>query len=572
MTQIVVRVVLNNGPETQWQNAFYQALEKVENTEVTAFRTTQIPRSEWGSLIWRRVALPPSQVQDGVAWSSTASSPDMETIATNCDLLIDLTATGAVGFSPGVVIWRLERSDGLPLFAPFPFVNDAFKRDRTLTVYLNEWGPDSPDGRRLDVVRVRATGQNYRAMLREVLCCCESMLAANLRKRSLRLPALASPISEPGLRRIARMAPSEQDGIASLVHFFGRAIADSVWTRILSRLFAEQWRIGVVDSSISESLAGFQNARVDWLELAMPPGFAADPFSLTTMQNHFYCEVYEFAQGVGRIVEVSLHEVQDGGRKRIAQEIDFGLSGHLSYPYLFEENGAVFCIPECLDSREIAIFKQDPVTGAWKKLCVVLANVEAADPTLFIHNGYYWIGYTDTRMGLWNNYCLMYAEALEGVWRSHLNNPVKHDVTCSRPAGTPFLSDGRLYRPSQDCSVTYGGAIVINRIIDCTPETFREEVAFVLRPEKAGLQSDGIHTLAAWGDRTLIDGKRYVFSVKAIWLKVLNKLKRTLSPVMSDTRKRKHSQSVRFEDSKPIKLAAGSTTTKSDLSSGNLPR
>ena len=40
---------------------------------------------------------------------------------------------------------------------------------------------------------------------------------------------------------------------------------------------------------------------------------------------------------------------------------------------------------------------------------------------------------------------------------------VKTDVRSARPAGTPFVYQGELYRPAQDCSRTYGGSIVIHR-------------------------------------------------------------------------------------------------------------
>ncbi len=43
-----------------------------------------------------------------------------------------------------------------------------------------------------------------------------------------------------------------------------------------------------------------------------------------------------------------------------------------------------------------------------------------------------------------------------------------------RPAGALFTVAGQIYRPAQDCSRTYGGAIVINKIERLTPEKFVE--------------------------------------------------------------------------------------------------
>ncbi len=49
-------------------------------------------------------------------------------------------------------------------------------------------------------------------------------------------------------------------------------------------------------------------------------------------------------------------------------------------------------------------------------------------------------------------------EGLEGPWEPHRRNPVKCDVRGSRPAGTPFVHGGELYRPAQDGSKRYGKA------------------------------------------------------------------------------------------------------------------
>src|SRR6185369_10054576 len=97
---------------------------------------------------------------------------------------------------------------------------------------------------------------------------------------------------------------------------------------------------------------------------------------------------------------------------------------------------------------------------------------------------------------------------LAGPWRPHRRSPVKFDVRSARPAGTPFEHGGQIFRPSQDCSETYGGAIRINRILRLTAEEFDEETVAVLRPDANGPYPAGLHTLSAFDEWTLIDGKR----------------------------------------------------------------
>jgi hypothetical protein len=104
-----------------------------------------------------------------------------------------------------------------------------------------------------------------------------------------------------------------------------------------------------------------------------------------------------------------------------------------------------------------------------------------------------------------------WADDLLGDWHPHASNPVKIDVRSARPAGTPFVHDGVLYRPAQDCSRSYGGGVAICRVDALTPTEFREEVVRVIRSMPNAYRR-GTHTLASIGDATLVDGKRLVFT------------------------------------------------------------
>jgi hypothetical protein len=89
---------------------------------------------------------------------------------------------------------------------------------------------------------------------------------------------------------------------------------------------------------------------------------------------------------------------------------------------------------------------------------------------------------------------------------------VKLDIGSSRPAGTPYRVDGRLYRPAQDCSGAYGAAVVINEIVTLTVDMFEERPVARLAPMADGQLPDGLHTLSAFGVLTLVDGKRMIFA------------------------------------------------------------
>jgi hypothetical protein len=104
---------------------------------------------------------------------------------------------------------------------------------------------------------------------------------------------------------------------------------------------------------------------------------------------------------------------------------------------------------------------------------------------------------------------VFHAETPFGPWTPHKLNPVKSDVRSARPAGRLFCKDGVLYRPSQDCSVRMGGAIVMNRITRLTPDDFEEEAVARIEPTwRKGML--GTHTLNTAGALTVLDCFTYV--------------------------------------------------------------
>jgi hypothetical protein len=81
------------------------------------------------------------------------------------------------------------------------------------------------------------------------------------------------------------------------------------------------------------------------------------------------------------------------------------------------------------------------------------------------------------------------------------------DIAGARSAGTPFLFNGSLIRPAQDCSHTYGGAVVLNRISELTPTRFAEEPIGRIEPDPRSHYRDGVHTLCVSDGLILVDGK-----------------------------------------------------------------
>jgi hypothetical protein len=276
-------------------------------------------------------------------------------------------------------------------------------------------------------------------------------------------------------------------------------------------------------------LAGGTVSPKFWLQVPEQDGYIADPFPRPGQTNVFLCERYHHRTGRGSLQSVTT----DGARIVATEDLRIDVDCHLSYPFPFEENGRIFCLPEMGASRRQLIY--DLSSGlALQPVCVVAENIAMADATLFRHADLYFIAYTDLDVGVHDNLCLLWADRLEGPWTPHSGNPVKIDVRSSRCGGNPFWAGDWLVRPSQDCARTYGAAIVLNRVIECTRDRYHEEPIGRLVPEPAGPFPAGLHTLSSNGQTILIDGKKFVLDPGVILRRIKRRLVRPRSVVPSE--------------------------------------
>lgn len=277
-------------------------------------------------------------------------------------------------------------------------------------------------------------------------------------------------------------------------------VAAASLLRARSLVLHDHWSIGVVDAPIHRFLDhGFQ-PEIRHVEHPARTRFVADPFGYVVDDRLIVlCEDYDHVTGHGKLAKIDL---ATGETTPIAN-----LAGHASYPFLLEHRGKRWCVPETSAAWEVAIYEVED-DGSLVRRSTLLSGIPASDPTLFQHDGRWWLAFCDKRRDPTTNLYLYHAPELDGPFEPHARNPVKTDVRSARPAGTPFVHAGQLYRPAQDCSITYGGRVVLNRVDRLTPMAFDETPVASVGPFLGTPFADGVHTLAAVGARTLLDGKR----------------------------------------------------------------
>jgi hypothetical protein len=290
-----------------------------------------------------------------------------------------------------------------------------------------------------------------------------------------------------------------------------------VTAQVRGILVGQRWTVGLTMGEPGPAVGG----RVEWVP-ERRAGYLADPFparrdGVTAM----LVEEFDERSATGVISAVRRH----GARWTTTSGVlDLGV--HASYPFLLEHDGDLLCIPETAHARRVDAWRCVQFPDRWEHRASLLDDVALLDPTIIEWSGRWWLFGTrldrDPNAELW----LWHAPSPLGPWTVHPANPVKIDVRSSRPAGTPFSRDGVLYRPAQDCSRGYGGAVVVNRVVRLDESAFREEP--VERLLVGGRRyAAGTHTLAQRDGLVAVDARRQVIDLHRSRRELLARVRRT---------------------------------------------
>jgi hypothetical protein len=266
----------------------------------------------------------------------------------------------------------------------------------------------------------------------------------------------------------------------------------SLWVtnRIRSRRQFEQWQIAYYFTEDDE--LGCQFERLRYL---VPPQdrFWADPFAVEYQGRYFiFFEELLLLAANGRLAAIEVFENAEPGEARVILEQPY----HLSYPFVFDWEGALYMIPETAKNRTVELYRCEEFPHRWHLHKVLLDNINAVDATLWSGRGRWWMLVNVAEPGVVNTdeLHLYWSTTPFGPWTAHPRNPLVSDVRCARPAGPLFSRRGKLYRPSQDCSVGYGHSVLINRVESLGEDGYRETAVDRIAP---GWREDAlrVHTV-----------------------------------------------------------------------------
>ncbi|MGG7157903.1 glucosamine inositolphosphorylceramide transferase family protein [Clostridium perfringens] len=222
--------------------------------------------------------------------------------------------------------------------------------------------------------------------------------------------------------------------------------------------------------------------------------FLADPFVIKKNNIwYLFFEVYEKKNKKGVIGLATSYNLKEWKYEKIILEEDF----HLSYPYVIEEDGDIYMVPETGESGYIKIYKAIEFPYKWE--CVKnIVKGKYWDSSLFKFNNKWWM-LSQTQTPQIDSLALFSCDSLLGEWKEcEVSTIITKNKSISRPGGRVIINGNKIIRFAQDYSKYYGERVKAIEIKKLNENKYEEnELGIVIDRDNTSntWNKDGMHTI-----------------------------------------------------------------------------
>lgn len=247
-----------------------------------------------------------------------------------------------------------------------------------------------------------------------------------------------------------------------------------------------------------------ENNQVRYMAPKANHEYYADPFILSGKdENLIIAEHYSYKTRKGNIVVIKPGINQS---KTVIEK-----DTHLSYPFVYNENGKTFVIPEESGAGKVNLYQwnEDTYELDFK---TTLLDLPVIDPSILKHNGKYYL------MGGIKDECpneklyIYFANQLEGPYVAHPKNPVKCDPRGSRMGGGFIPTEDGIIRPGQYSVKHYGEKLWFFKINTLNETDYEETFQYEMTPDQKAPFKCGLHnyhkidTFEVYDQKTMSSG------------------------------------------------------------------
>ena len=252
--------------------------------------------------------------------------------------------------------------------------------------------------------------------------------------------------------------------------------------------------------------------QVNWIKGVPKDRWYADPFilNITNSTIEVLVERFRYEDGKGVLSRI---EIDRSDNRLIKENVILELPTHLSFPFIYEDGGKTYVIPENYQSGALSIYEYDKESDTLINPQVLIKE-SLVDAVCQKIDGVYYIfaiKFCDDFQQAARTLYIYRAEQLKGDYS--LIQVVDYNRSEARGAGNIICVDGKYFRPSQDCEGGYGRSVIFSELnfLDSYISIKEVKRLFPLR----GRYSEGLHTYNQKGGITVVDGigyRRGIFS------------------------------------------------------------
>lgn len=289
--------------------------------------------------------------------------------------------------------------------------------------------------------------------------------------------------------------------------------------RPLTEIFIEEyWEIAFRRYSADDTVVDADRKSYAFDELkATKRYWYADPF-LFEKNNRTYL----FVEMFDNMTEKGLIGYSEFiGDKFTQPQVVLEEKFHLSYPYVFEENGVVYMMPETRGDECIQLYRAVKFPTEWVKDRVIVKIKDAVDTVI---DGEDIITSVITSPGEMKTQLEIYDIK---TGKPSFKNPVKPTDQITRGAGRIISHNGMRLRPAQNCTnASYGSGLIFYEI-NKSENSYSEKKYSELFPSQIASGNDtvlGVHTYARAENIEIVDVKKERINLKRIYWIIKKKI------------------------------------------------
>ena len=256
--------------------------------------------------------------------------------------------------------------------------------------------------------------------------------------------------------------------------------------KIINKLIRKDGAFAVaIFANSQQTLEGFDEQHliyklpINGLWKPKPILFQADSFLFVKGEELFVFYELQHWDDPGYIVMIKTSDLQTWTSPHIVLKEPF----HLSFPFVFEDNGNVYMIPESQENDSIRLYKANQDLTSFTFARTLLKQERTPDihynfndSHIYKKDGIYYLFTSFQKNWTYHQELYFTSDLLKGIFVKHPMSPICVSNEFGRNGGSLVQYGDNLLRVTQDCHCNYGDNISLMEIIELNQFEYKEKL------------------------------------------------------------------------------------------------